>query len=205
MLEIKSRHLSWGVPKGNLNKIFLHILPIFRSVFQCIRWKSNLENYKSQNLVKKWRKSLNQIHPFLIQNRKPRRFRGLLTQSLNTTYLSYIDNNVFVNEYCNNSLYPCLCALIKFMLIFHLTLIIPSQKWHTGQKKQPQQQQNGYSTWDPRKMKSGEVPQYDEIPYGDVDIGHSGKGQLPQVPADYSEVPSVPQRQGTSTTTIFKK
>ena len=54
-------------------------------------------------------------------------------------------------------------------------------------------------------MKSGEVPQYDEIPYGDVDIGHSGKGQLPQVPADYSEVPSVPQRQGTSTPSPFKK
>ena len=93
------------------------------------------------------------------------------------------------------------------MLIFHLTLIIsPHKTDNTGQKKQPQQQQNGYSTWDPRKMKSGEVPQYDEIPYGDVgDIGHSGKGQLPQVPADYSEVPSVPQRQGTSTSPPFKK
>ena len=71
--------------------------------------------------------------------------------------------------------------------------------------------QNGYSTWDPRKNKSGEVPQYDEIPYGDVGPpgvgpqaqgqgfvdGHSGKGQLPQVPAEYSQVPNIPQRQGT--------
>ena len=80
-----------------------------------------------------------------------------------------------------------------------------SQTDYTGSKKQ--QQQNGYSTWDPRKMKTGEVPQYDEIPYGDVghighEIGHSGKGQLPTVPADYSEVPQVPQRQGTSTKLI---
>ena len=71
--------------------------------------------------------------------------------------------------------------------------------------------QNGYSTWDPRKNKTGEVPQYDEIPYGDVGPpgvgpqaqaqgfvdGHSGKGQLPQVPAEYSQVPNIPQRQGT--------
>ena len=63
---------------------------------------------------------------------------------------------------------------------------------YVGHKKQ---QQNGYSTWDPRKAKNGEVPQYDEIPYGDV--GPSGKGQLPQVPAEYSQVPGVPQRQGT--------
>ena len=47
------------------------------------------------------------------------------------------------------------------------------------------------------------MPQYDEIPYGDVGLpgvgppGHSGKGQLPQVPAEYSQVPGVPQRQGT--------
>ena len=75
-----------------------------------------------------------------------------------------------------------------------------------GNKKQ--QNQNGYSTWDPRKAKNGEVPQYDEIPYGDVGPqgvgpqsvgppGHSGKGQLPQVPAEYSQVPNIPQRQGT--------
>ena len=66
---------------------------------------------------------------------------------------------------------------------------------------------NGYSTLDPRKMKGGEGPQYDEIPYGDVGppmvagatggaTGHSGKGQLPEVPADYSQVPELPQRQG---------
>jgi len=69
--------------------------------------------------------------------------------------------------------------------------------------------QNGYATWDPRKNKTGEVPQYDEIPYGDVGPpgvgpqaqgqgfvdGHSGKGQLPQVPAEYSQVPNIPQRQ----------
>ena len=54
----------------------------------------------------------------------------------------------------------------------------------------------------------GEGPQYDEIPYGDVGppmvaegaaggaVGHSGKGQLPEVPADYSQVPELPQRQG---------
>ena len=63
---------------------------------------------------------------------------------------------------------------------------------HVGHKKQSQQ--NGYSTWDPRKAKNGEVPQYDEIPYGDV--GPSGKGQLPEVPAEYSQVPQIPQRQG---------
>ncbi len=40
--------------------------------------------------------------------------------------------------------------------------------------------------------------QYDEIPYGDVGPGpgQSGKGQLPEVPAEYSQVPQIPQRQG---------
>ena len=44
------------------------------------------------------------------------------------------------------------------------------------------------------------MPQYDEIPYGDVgpmNNGHSGKGHLPEVPAEYSQVPQIPQRQGT--------
>ena len=52
-------------------------------------------------------------------------------------------------------------------------------------------------------MKGGDgganAAQYDEIPYGDVgpmNNGHSGKGQLPQVPSEYSQVPQVPQRQG---------
>ena len=65
---------------------------------------------------------------------------------------------------------------------------------------------NGYSTWDPRKNK-GEVPQYDEIPYGDVGPGGqgpSGKGQLPDVPADYSTVPQVPARQGILQTSPIK-
>ena len=39
--------------------------------------------------------------------------------------------------------------------------------------------------------------QYDEIPYGDVGPGPSGKGNLPEVPAEYSQVPQIPQRQGT--------
>ena len=39
--------------------------------------------------------------------------------------------------------------------------------------------------------------QYDEIPYGDVGPGPSGKGHLPEVPAEYSQVPQIPQRQGT--------
>ena len=38
--------------------------------------------------------------------------------------------------------------------------------------------------------------QYDEIPYGDVGPGQSGKGQLPEVPTEYSQVPQIPQRQG---------
>ena len=41
--------------------------------------------------------------------------------------------------------------------------------------------------------------QYDEIPYGDVGpgpAGHSGKGGLPEVPVEYSQVPQIPQRQG---------
>ena len=48
-------------------------------------------------------------------------------------------------------------------------------------------------------------PQYDEIPYGDVppaqpqsqmQNGHSGKGELPNLPAEYSQLPNLPQRQG---------
>ena len=64
-----------------------------------------------------------------------------------------------------------------------------------------------------------EGPQYDEIPYGDMPPvvwpenkpegaegtaaaaggatgGPSGKGQLPQVPAEYSQIPQIPARQG---------
>ena len=80
-----------------------------------------------------------------------------------------------------------------FTRCFYCALSLISHN-NVGNKKQ----QNGYSTWDPRKAKNGEVPQYDEIPYGDVGPqGHSGKGQLPQVPAEYAQVPGVPQRQGT--------
>ena len=72
---------------------------------------------------------------------------------------------------------------------------------HTGNKNP---NKNGYPTWDPRKMNGGQGDggahgvQYDEIPYGDVGPGqgHSGKGQLPEVPVDYSQVPQIPQRQG---------
>ena len=48
-------------------------------------------------------------------------------------------------------------------------------------------------------------PQYDEIPYGDVpptepqsqmQNGHSGKGDLPNVPVEYAQLPNLPQRQG---------
>ena len=63
---------------------------------------------------------------------------------------------------------------------------------------------NGYTTWDPRRLNGGanggdggaHGVQYDEIPYGDVGPGQSGKGQLPEVPVEYSQVPQIPQRQG---------
>ena len=86
---------------------------------------------------------------------------------------------------------------------FEFLCAFPAHELHcVGNKKQIAG--NGYSTWDPRKANKnpGEVPQYDEIPYGDIgpnmgpNIGPSGKGQLPQVPDDYSQVPSIPQRQG---------
>ena len=70
---------------------------------------------------------------------------------------------------------------------------------YTGNKNNAK---NGYPTWDPRKMNGGQGDggangvQYDEIPYGDVGPGHSGKGHLPEVPAEYSQVPQIPQRQG---------
>ncbi len=72
----------------------------------------------------------------------------------------------------------------------------------------------GYYTVDRKRMAEGGFgPQYDEIPYGDVAPGggdavaaaapasqmangHSGKGQLPEVPAEYSQVPQIPARQG---------
>ena len=55
-------------------------------------------------------------------------------------------------------------------------------------------------------------PQYDEIPYGDVppaqpqsqmQNGHSGKGELPNVPAEYSQLPNLPQRQGIKSIKIM--
>ena len=61
---------------------------------------------------------------------------------------------------------------------------------------------NGYSTWDPRKLNGGDGGahgvQYDEIPYGDggPNLAQSGKGHLPEVPVEYSQVPQIPQRQG---------
>nr|XP_040576477.1 Down syndrome cell adhesion molecule-like protein Dscam2 isoform X20 [Lepeophtheirus salmonis] len=65
-----------------------------------------------------------------------------------------------------------------------------------GNKKQP-----SYTTWDPRKKQGQEMPQYDEIPYGDMGPPPSSnavpisKGNLPQVPDEYSQVPMIPQRQ----------
>ena len=80
-----------------------------------------------------------------------------------------------------------------------------------------------YATYDRRKAQAmaGEGPQYDEIPYGDVGppglgmppqqqqqqmqqqqaaaaaaAGTSGKGQLPEVPSEYAQLPTVPARQG---------
>eukprot|EP00096_Caligus_rogercresseyi_P010888 TRINITY_DN4102_c0_g1_i1.p1 TRINITY_DN4102_c0_g1~~TRINITY_DN4102_c0_g1_i1.p1 ORF type:complete len:376 (-),score=151.90 TRINITY_DN4102_c0_g1_i1:1760-2887(-) len=60
-----------------------------------------------------------------------------------------------------------------------------------GNKNKP-----NYTTWDPRKSKT-EMPQYDEIPYGDMGPPpvNNGKGNLPQVPDEYSQVPMIPQRQ----------
>ena len=55
-----------------------------------------------------------------------------------------------------------------------------------------------YSTLNRKANGGAEGPQYDEIPYGDVPPpGISGKGQLPDVPAEYSQVPQLPARQGT--------
>lgn len=63
-----------------------------------------------------------------------------------------------------------------------------------------------YATYDRRASKNGgpmpgEGPQYDEIPYGDVGPNFSGKGKLPQVPDDYSQVPQIPARQGLCAST----
>jgi hypothetical protein len=63
---------------------------------------------------------------------------------------------------------------------------------------------SNFSTWDPRKLgKPGAAdplgPQYDEIPYGDVPPPHiagAGRGILPEVPAEYAQVPMVPARMG---------
>lgn len=101
----------------------------------------------------------------------------------------------FISFYVVFFLTPCWIFLLLFICSHSVFLLPLSSINYVGNKKQ---NQNGYSTWDPRKAKqngTGEVPQYDEIPYGDV--GPSGKGQLPQVPAEYSQVPQVPQRQGT--------
>jgi len=71
----------------------------------------------------------------------------------------------------------------------------------TGRNKDAMSKSN-FSTWDPRKLgKSGAAdplgPQYDEIPYGDVAPPHiTGRGMLPEVPAEYAQVPMVPARMG---------
>ena len=85
------------------------------------------------------------------------------------------------------------CAILNSLLTY----------MYTGNKSN---NKNGYPTWDPRKLNGGQGDggahgvQYDEIPYGDVGPGgpgHSGKGNLPEVPVEYSQVPQIPQRQGT--------
>ena len=63
---------------------------------------------------------------------------------------------------------------------------------------------SNFSTWDPRKLGKGGPadplgPQYDEIPYGDVAPPHisgTGRGMLPEVPAEYAQVPMIPARMG---------
>lgn len=89
----------------------------------------------------------------------------------------------------------------------HLIFIIPSLLCPklcvylklTGNK-------NKYGTMGRNGGGGANGPQYDEIPYGDVppaqppvsqmQNGHSGKGELPNVPAEYSQLPNLPQRQG---------
>ena len=71
-----------------------------------------------------------------------------------------------------------------------------------GRNKDLMMTKSNFSTWDPRKLgKPGAAdplgPQYDEIPYGDVPPPHiAGRGVLPDVPAEYSQVPMVPARMG---------
>ena len=61
---------------------------------------------------------------------------------------------------------------------------------------------SNFSTWDPRKLGKPGVadplgPQYDEIPYGDpAHLVGSGRGMLPEVPAEYAQVPMIPARMG---------
>ena len=61
-----------------------------------------------------------------------------------------------------------------------------------------------YATLDPRKQSMSHqyegMPQYDEIPYGD---GPGPRGPIPEVPADYAQVPAVPLRQGAFLSRVF--
>lgn len=80
----------------------------------------------------------------------------------------------------------------------------PQTKTKTPGRNKDFISKSNFSTWDPRKLgKAGGGdplgPQYDEIPYGDVPPPHiaaTGRGMLPEVPAEYSQVPMVPARQG---------
>ena len=75
---------------------------------------------------------------------------------------------------------------------------------NSGRNKDMMMTKSNFSTWDPRKLgKPGTAdplgPQYDEIPYGDVAPPHiagTGRGILPEVPAEYAQVPMVPARMG---------
>ena len=75
---------------------------------------------------------------------------------------------------------------------------------HRSRNKDMMMTKSNFSTWDPRKLgKPGTAdplgPQYDEIPYGDVAPPHiagTGRGILPEVPAEYAQVPMVPARMG---------
>ena len=124
---------------------------------------------------------------------------------------------VFVRRLLNIGLFMFLTLNQYFSLCFFTPSVCSVSNRLTGQKKGAQAAAGAgfYNTIDRRK--AAEMgPQYDEIPYGDVAPiqftqpppqqqqqqqqqqtgNNSGKGQLPDVPAEYSQVPQIPARQG---------
>ena len=120
-------------------------------------------------------------------------------------YVAFI--HLFILFFHSLSIPPTCMSSSLFVFRFVSLSSFYKRRRNSGRNKDMMMTKSNFSTWDPRKLgKPGTAdplgPQYDEIPYGDVAPPHiagTGRGILPEVPAEYAQVPMVPARMGKKT------